>query len=447
MRVARAWPGEASLVKGTALLGALACAVWAALVADPERLTWLFGVLALGATGANLFDAGTGAQRVSISGAALAAIVAIAFFGPAWAFVVAVLAELASWAIERYPLESLLINLVGTGAPVLIAGTVFDALHQGHDGSVGFYLALALAAVLVLVLNLLIVAGLRSPLDELPFRRMVAGASQALLTSLAINVPLALAATGLCLQLGLGGAAFAAFTLMAFSYMANLVATARHRSKQYASLSWGVLSGLLRTLDVRDPRAARHAAAVAAFSRDIAREAGLSPEEQELAHTAGLLHDIGNFALSDRVAERGRALTDEDWDAIRRHPELGADMLRDLGLYGPVAEIVHAHHERLDGRGYPDRLKGDQIPELAKIISVAEVYDTLTAHDTYRTPMSSFEALNELRRVSGSQLDPHYVEMLAAVLAGSDVTYRHADAADFGRELDLERRLNEAAVG
>jgi putative nucleotidyltransferase with HDIG domain len=229
--------------------------------------------------------------------------------------------------------------------------------------------------------------------------------------------------------------------------MARLVATARHRSRQYASLSWGVLSGLLRTLDVRDPRAARHAAAVAAFARDIARESGMSAEEQELAHTAGLLHDIGNFALSDRVAERGRTLNDEDWVAIRRHPELGADMLRDLGLYGPVAEIVHAHHERIDGRGYPKRLKGDEIPELAKIVAVAEVYDTLTAHDTYRTPMSSFEALTELRRVSGSQLDAAYVEALATLLAGSDVKYRHANAADFGAELDLERRLNEAAAG
>ncbi len=445
MRATRAWMGEASLVKGTALVGAIACAVWAALVADPGRLTWLFGVLALGATGANLFDARTEAQRVSISGAALAAILGIAFFGPAWAFVIAVLAELTSWVIERYRVESLLINLVGTGAPVLIAGTVFDAIGP-RDGSVGFYLALALAAVLVLVLNLVIVAGLRAPLDEMAFTKMVASASQMLLVSLAINVPLVLAAAGLCLQLGLGGSAFAAMTLIAFSYMASLVATARHRSKQYASLSWGVLSGLLRTLDVRDPRAARHAAAVAAFARDIARESGLSADEQELAHTAGLLHDIGNFALSDRVAERGRVLTDEDWTAIRRHPELGADMLRDLGLYGPVAEIVHAHHERVDGRGYPKRLKADEIPELAKIIAVAEVYDTLTANDTYRTAVSSFEALTELRRVSGSQLDAGYVEALAKVLAGSDVTYRHADAADFGRELDLERRLNEAAA-
>ena len=447
MRVVRAWPRRDSLAREIALLGTLGCVAWAVVAADPGRLSWLFGVLALGVIGADLFGTGTEAQRVYISGAALAAILVLAFFGPAWAFAVVVVSELITWLVERYRPERMAINLVGSGAPVLVAGTVFEALRPAQDGSAGFYLALALAATLVFVLNLLIVAGLTTLLDSVPFWSTVAGASRMLLTSIAINVPLALAATGLCLQLGIGGTAFAAFTLIAFSYMARLVATARHRSRQYASLSWGVLSGLLRTLDIRDPRAARHAAAVAAFARDIARTAGMSAEDQELAHTAGLLHDIGNFALSDRVAERGRTLTDEDWVAIRRHPELGADMLRDLGLYGPVAEIVHAHHERLDGRGYPKRLKGDQIPELAKIVAVAEVYDTLTAHDTYRTPMSSFEALNELRRVSGSQLDGDYVEALSTLLAGSDVKYRHANAADFGRELDLERRLNEAATG
>jgi putative nucleotidyltransferase with HDIG domain len=203
----------------------------------------------------------------------------------------------------------------------------------------------------------------------------------------------------------------------------------------------------MRALDIRDQRAARHAAAVARFAQDIARAVGMSEEERELAHTAGLLHDIGRFALSDRVAERGRTLTDEDWLAIHRHPELGADMLRDLGTYGPVAEIILAHHERIDGRGYPRALSEAEIPEIAKIISVAEVYDTLTASDTYRTRMSSFEALTELRRVAGSQVDARYVEVLATLLTGEGVDYRHADMADFDAELDMERRIKEAGAG
>lgn len=443
----RAWPRRDSLARGISLSGTVVCVAWAMVAADPSRLSWLFGVLALGVIGADLFGTGTEAQAVHISGSALGAIVVLALFGPAWAFAVVVASELIAWLVERYRTERMVMNLLGSGAPVLVAGTVFDALRPAQDGSAGYYAALALAAVIVFTLNLVIVGGITSMLDDVPFWSTILGMSRTLVASIVINVLLALAATGLCLRLGIGGTAFAAFTLVAFSYMARLVSTARHRSRQYASLSWGVLSGLLRTLDVRDPRAARHAAAVAAFARDIARTAGMSGEEQELAHTAGLLHDIGNFALSDRVFERGRVLTDDDWSAIRRHPELGADMLRDLGLYGPVAEIVHAHHERVDGRGYPRRLKGEKIPELAKILAVAEVYDTLTAHDTYRTPVSSFEALNELRRVSGSQLDGDYVEVLATLLAGSDVTYRHANAADFGRELDLERRINEAATG
>jgi putative nucleotidyltransferase with HDIG domain len=252
---------------------------------------------------------------------------------------------------------------------------------------------------------------------------------------------------GITLKVGNDGIAFALAAVFAFSYMSYLLQQSRQRAQQYVSLSWGVLAGLMRSLDIRDQRAARHSAAVARFARDIAIQVGMSDEQAELAHTAGLLHDIGRFALSDRVAERGRTLTEDDWTAIQRHPELGGDMLRDLGMYGPVAEIVLAHHERIDGRGYPQGMGGEEIPEIAKIISVAEVYDTLTASDTYRTQMSSFEALRELRRVAGSQLDEHYVEVLAGLLTGEGVDYRHADTADFDTELNMERRIREASAG
>ncbi len=207
-----------------------------------------------------------------------------------------------------------------------------------------------------------------------------------------------------------------------------------------------MLSSLVRTLDERDHRAARHCAAVARFSRDIARRAGMSEREQELAHTSGLLHDIGRFALSDRVLEPEGELTQDDWRVVRLHPSIGANLLQDIGVYGPVAEIVLAHHERIDGRGYPNGVSGDEIPAIARIVAVAEVYDTLTAPDTYRERMTSFEALTELRRVAGRQLDADYVEILAQLLAGQGTDYRHADEADYDRELDIERRLNEAAA-
>jgi putative nucleotidyltransferase with HDIG domain len=262
-----------------------------------------------------------------------------------------------------------------------------------------------------------------------------------------LSILLAVAGVGITLKVGNAGIAFALAAVFAFSYVTHLLQQSRQRAKQYVALSWGVLAGLMRSLDIRDERTARHSAAVARFARDIAQTMGMGEGECELAHTAGLLHDIGRFALSDRVAERGRTLTEEDWVAIQSHPELGADMLRDLGMYGPVAEIVLAHHERIDGRGYPSGLAENEIPEIAKIISVAEVYDTLTASDTYRTQMSSFEALTELRRVAGTQVDARYVDVLANLLRGEGVEYRHADMADFDVELDMERRINEAGAG
>jgi HD-GYP domain-containing protein (c-di-GMP phosphodiesterase class II) len=142
--------------------------------------------------------------------------------------------------------------------------------------------------------------------------------------------------------------------------------------------------------------------------------------------------------------ERQGTLTEDDWEAIRLHPELGADLLRDLGVYGPVAAIVRAHHERIDGRGYPDGCKGDEIPPIARIVAVAEVYDTLTAEDTYRDRMTSFQAITELRRVAGRQLDAQYVEALAGLLAGRGMDYRHADTADFDSELAIQSRIADA---
>src|ERR1044072_4179377 len=168
MRVVHARPRRDSLARGIALLGTLGCVAWAMVAADPDRLSWLFGVLALGAVGATLFDARTEAQRVTISAAALAAILVLAFFGPAWAFVVAALSELPSWALERYPPQRLAVVRSGPRPPVLIAGAVFEAVHPAGEGTAGFYLALALAAVLVFVLNLLIVGGLTAPLDGIP---------------------------------------------------------------------------------------------------------------------------------------------------------------------------------------------------------------------------------------------------------------------------------------
>jgi putative nucleotidyltransferase with HDIG domain len=384
-------------------------------------------------------------QRIFVSGAFLCGMLAAAFLGPAAAFVIPVASEVVGWTIERYRRVPLLINVGASVAPTVVAALVFQQLDLDSE-SAGFAIALAASSLVVIVLNAELVSLLMAVLDGRSLGGHLIIAAN-LIPTLAINIALVTAIGAVYAQTGFAVIALVLVALMAFTYMTRLVMVARERTREYANLSWGVLSGLIRTLDARDHRAARHCAAVARFARDIAAHVGMSERDQELAHTAGLLHDIGRFALSDRVMERGVVLTEDDWTAIRRHPELGADMLRDIGVYGPISEIIVAHHERPDGKGYPYRLAAEEIPEIAKIIAVAEVYDTLTAPDTYRTRLSSFEALTELRRVAGKQLDATYVEALAELLAGQGTDYRHADAADYDEELAIERRMNEAAGG
>ena len=384
-------------------------------------------------------------ERISVSSSFIVYLLAGAFLGPTSAFIAAVISEVAATRVAPTRWQAFLFNLVAAGFAALLAATLIRDLAP-HDDTIGFYLVLSGLALAMLGLTWLIIA---------PFYILYDGYSEVwhprmlieFLPSALITVALAVAGAAIYVKVGLAGIAFALAAVFAFAYMGHLLSESRNRAQQYVSLSWGVLAGLLRALDIRDERAARHAAAVARFAQDMAEQVGMSAQDQELAHTAGLLHDIGHFALSDRVAERGRTLTDEDWMAIQQHPQLGAEMLRDLGMYGPVAEIVLTHHERIDGRGYPRGLTGEEIPTIAKIIAVAEVYDTLTAADTYRTRMSSFEALRELRRVAGTQLDADYVEILAGLLSGEGVEYRHADAASFDSELDMERRIKEARAG
>jgi putative nucleotidyltransferase with HDIG domain len=414
--------------------------------ADADRVTSLSVILGLAAVVAGLMVAGS-RDGLSVSASFIVFVLAGVFLGPRSAAVAAALSEVAAAVMLRTRLRSVVfVNLPANVLPALAGSLVSRAIASHPESTVTFYVAVGVASLIAISLNFSIWASLRRIIfpawPQFGVRAFVSD-----FPSTVLNILLVVAGAGITVKLGNAGIAFAISAVFTFSYMAHLLDRSRRRAEQYVSLSWGVLAGLMRSLDIRDGRAARHAAAVARFARDIAESVGMDEQQQELAHTAGLLHDIGHFALSDRVAERGRTLTEEDWMAIQQHPELGADMLKDLGMYGPVAEIVRAHHERIDGRGYPDGLGEAQIPEIAKIISVAEVYDTLTASDTYRTRMSSFEALRELRRVAGSQLDARYVEVLAGLLTGEGVEYRHADAADFDTELDMERRIKEAGAG
>ena len=217
------------------------------------------------------------------------------------------------------------------------------------------------------------------------------------------------------------------------------------RTMQLARLQIGVLVTMVRTLSLRDRFTARHSAAVARYARAIAQAAGCPDEEVRAVHTAALLHDIGKFAFPDRILFAEGRLDDADWLVVRQHPVDGAELVRRVEGLEEIAQIIVAHHERIDGRGYPDGLGGEQIPRLARMISVADVYDVMTGRDSYRTPVSSADAIADLRRVSGTQLDGELVELFVGVIERENIGFVHAEEADFEAEIALESHVRDLA--
>ncbi len=276
--------------------------------------------------------------------------------------------------------------------------------------------------------------------------RQIADAWRPLLSA---NLALACATAVLVYLVATVGAAVIAFSgviLIAYSRLQrDLLQAERHAetARQLAADAQEQRDGLVRIildfLDARDQMTARHSAAVARYARRIAEAAGCPESEQRLVHTAALYHDVGKVMFADRMFKAGK-LTDEEWEIVKRHPERGAELVGHLPNHEDVAAIILAHHERIDGRGYPRGLAGEDIPRLSRMISIADTYDVMTGRDSYRQPVSSAEAIEELRRVSGAQLDGGLVEIFVEqVLAVEDLAFRHGDDADFEAELAVER--------
>ena len=204
----------------------------------------------------------------------------------------------------------------------------------------------------------------------------------------------------------------------------------------------GMVGLLLETLALRDPSAARHAAAVAHYSRQLARAAGLSEHEQAVAHTAGLLHDIGKEALPDHILLGRSELHAAERRLVERHPADGARLL--LRVEGPGRGRPRgAGPPRADRRPRVSRtaLAGEDIPITARILAIAEVYDVLTAPDSYKIPLTAAEAEDELRRVAGSQLDGRLVWLFVTQVLRGTVVDHPGRMADLETELQVQRRM------
>ncbi len=434
-----------------ALAGAIVCG--AALAADGNWNLPLFALLLVLGAISDIAAIEVASARIKISGSFLAIVAAAALLGPAPAAVIGVVTITAGWLKERYTREGLLLNLVTYAWFPLVAGSLFHvAVNRldlsGQDAS--YYLLVLALFVLALAIDFVMIAGYYAYTERSPFWHKVTRSLVPILPSELASALLTVGVTYAYMTIGIAAIAMFGIVLGVFQYLLGALLVSQERAdelevraKQLAGFQVALLSALLRTLDLRDRMTARHSAAVARYARETAIKAGLSPEDQELAHTAGLLHDIGKFVLPDDILKSRSALSPEQWNEVRRHPYEGARIVSQIDGYTPVGDIILAHHERLDGLGYPRGLEGDEIPEISRIIAVVDSYDAMTARDSYRRTMSSFEAIAELRRVTGTQLDARFVTAFIEVLSDKDVTYKHGEDADFEAELALDRRIHE----
>jgi putative nucleotidyltransferase with HDIG domain len=202
-------------------------------------------------------------------------------------------------------------------------------------------------------------------------------------------------------------------------------------NKRLESANLSFATALVATLDARDRYTAGHSAAVAIYARDIATRMGLSEADQNLVNLCGLVHDVGKIGLAAGLLEKPGALTLEERRQMEQHSIIGERILLNVDDYGEIAKIVRHHHERVDGNGYPDRLVGEEIPLLARIIAVADGYNAMTSDRPYRDAMPSRVARLRLAQAVESQFDTSVVAALEAILAGSTEDYRVARGSDF----------------
>jgi PAS domain S-box-containing protein len=177
-----------------------------------------------------------------------------------------------------------------------------------------------------------------------------------------------------------------------------------------------VLEGWARAADLRDHSRPGHSLRVADLAERIARELGIRGQELNDLRRGALLHDLGNFEVSDAILRKPGPLTDEEWSAVRRHPLAALEMLDSIISLQRSLDIPYAHHERWDGSGYPRGTHGDSIPQPARIVAVADAFDALTSDRPYRKAFSERDAIEQIKQESGSHFDPEVVEAFLGLM-------------------------------
>lgn len=188
-------------------------------------------------------------------------------------------------------------------------------------------------------------------------------------------------------------------------------------------LSNETFQAIAKAIDANDPYTAGHSRRVANYSQMLASRLGFSTQEVDEIYYAGLIHDVGKLGIDNSIINKKGRLTDEEYAEIKRHPNVGYEILKEISIKGKFAEGAKFHHERIDGKGYPDGWKGDQIPLLARIIAVADAYDAMTSKRSYRDILPQDVVREQIEQGIGTQFDPEIAKIMLGLIDG-DVSYK-----------------------
>jgi len=197
-------------------------------------------------------------------------------------------------------------------------------------------------------------------------------------------------------------------------YLGRIQDQQRH-VQQVSDLHLATIEALALAIDAKDQTAQSHIRRVQVYAAGLAEALGMSPNEIQGVKTAALLHDIGKLAVPEHILSKPGPLTQEEFQKIRIHPQVGAEIISGVPFPYPVAPLILSHHERWDGKGYPEGLKGEKIPLGARILTVVDYFDALMSERPYHKPLTQDEALDLLRKESGKALDPKVVETFIAL--------------------------------
>jgi HD-GYP domain-containing protein (c-di-GMP phosphodiesterase class II) len=306
----------------------------------------------------------------------------------------------------RVPWYGTLANHAGIVLPAAVGGVVIE-LIRGPSSSVPLdFLATLTGAAAYFGLNLLIVSVLLHLRTQQRLRELFIGDVTAFWGNLFALAPLAWL---MARMYSLAGAGWWAMLLFALPLYTTRVAY--NRFVEMREMFTQTIGALAEAVDKRDPFTSKHSRRVMQIGVDIGREMRVSAPELEALEWGGLLHDVGKIGVPDAVLLKSDRLTRDERMTMNAHPVLGAQIIAPVTKLAPELPIIRHHHEWYNGSGYPDRLIGDEIPKLARILHVADAFEAMTAQRPYRmTPLTPEQALAELRKFAGNQFDPTVVD-------------------------------------